>query len=103
MKKFFKKAGAFLFFLLLPLPILMAGQGVVPPGMESLANNILAIFTSNFIRVILAIFLCGSAFAYAYNKDNEKIKKNAIAIGISSGILVAATGLVGFIWGAAGG
>jgi hypothetical protein len=103
MKKFFKKTGALLFFLLLPLPVLMAGQGVVPPGMQSLADNILAIFTSNFIRVILAIFLCGSAVAYAFNKDNEKVKRNCIAIGVSAGILVAATSLIGFIWGAAGG
>jgi len=102
MKKFLKKASALWIYLVLPLPVLFA-QGVIPPGMQSLADNILAIFTSPFIRVILAIFLCGSAVAYAFNKDNEKIKRNAIAVGVSAAILVVATTLIDLIWGAAGG
>ena len=102
MRKFSRKTTMFsaLFFATLPL---VYSQGVIPPGMQTLADNILDIFTSGFVRVILAIFLCGSALAYGFNKDNDKVKRNAIAIGIASAILVVATTLIDLIWGAAGG
>jgi hypothetical protein len=95
------KIGAFLaaFFVSQALH----AQSVVPPGMQSLAQGILDIFTSPFLKVILAIFLCGSAVAYAFNKDNEKVKRNCIAIAIATGLLITATSVVGAIWNASGG
>jgi hypothetical protein len=56
--------------------------------------------TSDFIKVILACFLCGSAIAYAFNKDNEKIKRNALAIGIGAAILIGASSIVNMVWAA---
>ena len=102
MSKNFKKLSTFGIYFFLSLPFLMAQQSIVPQGMQTLADNILGVFTSPFIRVLLAIFLCGSAIAYAFNKDNEKIKRNSIAIGIASAILVVAQTLVNLIWQAAG-
>ena len=103
MKKILKKLSVLWVYFFIPLPILMAQQSIVPQGMQTLADNILAVFVSPFIRVILAIFLCGSAIAYAFNKDNEKVKRNCIAVGIAAAILVVAQALIDLIWGATGG
>ena len=103
MEKHFKKLTSLGIYFFLSFPVLMAQTSIVPSDMTSLADNILGVFTSPFIRVLLAIFLCGSAIAYAFNKDNEKIKRNSIAVGISAAILVVATSLVDVIWRAAGG
>lgn len=73
----------------------------IPAGMTNLAETILSIFTHPLIKIVLAIFLSGSAVAYAFNKDNEKIKRNAIAIAISAAILIMATSIVDMVWSAA--
>jgi len=80
---------------------LFAQADIMPAGMTSLMDSILAIFTGPFVKAILVICLCGCAVAYAFNKDNEKMKRNVIAIGIAIGILVAATFIVDAIWEAA--
>lgn len=78
-------------------------QDLMPSGMTSLAEGILEIFTGSFVKVILAIFLCGSALAYGFNKDNEKVKRNCIAIGVAAGILICASSIVDAVWSASGG
>jgi len=65
--------------------------------MESVADKILKIFTGNLVRAILAIALCASAVAYAANKDNDKIKRGALAVGIAAIIIISASGIVGFL------
>ena len=101
MKNFFNRSMMIFVVLLFSGLSLAYGQNIVPPGMERLADNILGVFTSPFIRVILAIFLCGSAITYAFNKDNEKIKRNCIAIGVAAAILVVSQTLVDIVWRAA--
>jgi hypothetical protein len=86
-------------FFLLTIPLFAQ----MPRGMTTLAENILEIFTSKFIQVIFAIFFCGAAVAYGFNKDNEKIKRNCIAIGIASGMICAASGIVEALWSASSG
>jgi|GEM_PF-3167514 len=76
-------------------------QGIVPQGMTTLAENILAVFTGGLVRTILVIFLAACAVAYGFNKDNEKMKRNIIAIGVAIAIIVAAQTIVGAIWDAA--
>jgi len=93
----------FLFlFLAAALPLFAKGGDIVPPGMTNLMNSILAVFTGGFVKAILIICLCGCAVAYGFNKDNEKMKRNIIAIGVAIGILVAASQIVDTIWDAAG-
>ena len=91
----FIKIGAFLtvFFLSNPL---FAQDAVAQ--LNTTADKLLALFTSPFVKVSLAIMLCGSAVAYAFNKDNDKIKRSAIAIGIAAIIIMGATGIVGLVW-----
>ena len=94
---------------LLPLLLLLAAapmfaQGdIMPAGMNTLAENIREIFTGNVMRIILICCLCGSAIAYGFNKDNEKMKRNCIAIVIATGVLIAAGEIVRVIMEAAGG
>jgi type IV secretory pathway VirB2 component (pilin) len=94
-----------LLFLLLLLAAAapVFAQDIMPPGMTNLANSIMAIFTGPFVRTILIIFFCATAVTYAFNKDNEKMKRNCIAIGIGIGLLVAASSIVERIWDAAAG
>jgi type IV secretory pathway VirB2 component (pilin) len=73
---------------------------ILPGGMSTLMENILEVFTGTFVKTILIIFLCGTAVAYGFNKDNEKMKRNCIAIGIAIVILIGASAIVGAIWDA---
>jgi len=99
-----KRPAAFFLYLAAAFPLFAQGaQGVLPSGMTSLAQSVLAIFTGDFVKAILAIFLSGSAVAYGFNKDNEKIKRSAIAVGVSAAILIGASSIVGKIWSASGG
>jgi len=88
-------------------PLLLATAtpafAIVPDGMTSLADSILSVFTGPLVRTILVIFLAACAVAYGFNKDNEKMKRNIIAIGIAIGVIVAAQFIVDAIWSAAGG
>lgn len=96
-----KKFSSLLTFLFLTLPVF--AQGALPRGMQSLADSVLEVFSSRFIQVIFAVFFCGAAVAYGFNKDNEKIKRNCIAIGIASALIAGASGIVGAVWSASGG
>jgi len=94
-----------LFFVLLltaAAPLFAQGE-IMPQGMTTLVENIMKIFTGNFVRVIMIICLAGCAVAYGFNKDNEKMKRNIIAIGIAIGIIVGAQTIVKAIWDAAQG
>jgi type IV secretory pathway VirB2 component (pilin) len=75
----------------------------LPAGMSSLMDTILEWFTGGFVRTILVLCLVGSAIAYGFNKDNEKIKRNMIAIGIAIAVVIGASGIVDMIWDASGG
>jgi type IV secretory pathway VirB2 component (pilin) len=80
-----------------------AGTSILPAGMNTLASNILAIFTGGFVKTILIICLAGCAVAYGFNKDNEKMKRNIIAIAVAIGVVVASSAIVGAVWSAGGG
>ena len=92
-----------IFFQLLLVAAAVPAFAIVPAGMTSLADQILAVFTGPLVRTILVIFLAACAVAYGFNKDNEKMKRNIIAIGVAIGIIVAAQFIVDAIWTAAGG
>jgi type IV secretory pathway VirB2 component (pilin) len=75
----------------------------LPAGMSSLMDTILEWFTGSFVRTILVLCLVGSAIAYGFNKDNEKVKRNMIAIGIAIALVIGSTAIVEMIWEASGG
>ena len=96
-----KKFSSLMVFLFLAFRVFAAD--VLPSGMQNLADTILEVFTSKFVQVIFAVFFCGAAVAYGFNKDNEKIKRSAVAIGIASALIASASGIMGTIWDAAKG
>jgi type IV secretory pathway VirB2 component (pilin) len=89
---------AFLFCALLAAPL--AAQGIVPPGMTTLMGNVRDIFTGPFVKTILVICLMATAVVFGFNKDNEKMKRNCIAIGVAIAVIGTATFIVDAIWGA---
>ncbi|GMO15356.1 MAG: hypothetical protein Pg6A_01460 [Termitinemataceae bacterium] len=97
MKKFYRNT-LFILFIFISAASNVFAQGVMPSGMTSLATNIYEVLTGNFIKIILACFLCGSAIAYAFNKDNEKVKRNCIAIMVGAAILICASAIVDAVW-----
>jgi hypothetical protein len=104
MKKFEFNWKIMLFLLLLAAAApLFAAEDLMPTGMSSLADSLQAIFTGKVIRIVLICCLAGCAVAYGFNKDNEKMKRNAIAIAIAIAILIAAQNIVEAVWRSAGG
>jgi type IV secretory pathway VirB2 component (pilin) len=63
-------------------------------GLENFSKTIQGIFTGTIVRVILTCCLAGCGIAYGFNKDNEKMKRNLIAIAIGIAIIAAASVIV---------
>jgi type IV secretory pathway VirB2 component (pilin) len=99
MKNKHRKA-AFLPLFLLAAVKAAAQSTLLPPGMNTLMTSILGVFTGTFVKTILIVCLCGCAVAYGFNKDNEKMKRNIIAIGVAVAILCTASFIVNAIWDA---
>ena len=89
----------FLFLLLAAAMPLFAD--LVPSGLQSTAEQVQGIFTGPIVTVILVCCLAGCGIAYAFNKDNEKMKRNIIAIAIGIIIVGCAVGIVTAIFTAA--
>jgi len=65
--------------------------------MTSTATKILSIFTGDLVKAILAISLCACAVAYAMNRDNDKVKRGALAVGVASAIIISAQAIVKYL------
>lgn len=74
---------------------------LVPAGLTNISDQIVLIFTGGLVRGILIACLAGCGVAYGFNKDNEKMKRNVIAIGIAIIIIICASGIVDAITSAA--
>jgi len=85
----------FLFLLLAAAMPLFAG--IVPDGLKTAADEVQGVFTGPIVTVILVCCLAGCGIAYAFNKDNEKMKRNIIAIAIGILIVGAAAATVPLI------
>jgi type IV secretory pathway VirB2 component (pilin) len=78
-------------------------QDLLPAGMQSLAEGIKEVITGDFVKIILVIIFCGSAIAYAFNKDNEKIKRNCIVVAVGVALLMGASAIIDAVWSASAG
>jgi peptidoglycan/LPS O-acetylase OafA/YrhL len=100
-EKLDKRYCAFVLFLAAAsLPLFAAGD--LPGKMTTIATQVKDIMTGTGVRILLACFLAGSAVAYAFNKDNEKVKRNCIAVAVAAGILILASTLVDWVITVAG-
>jgi DMSO/TMAO reductase YedYZ heme-binding membrane subunit len=89
----FIKAAAFLTCFALSQPVF--AQDAIKK-LDSTAQTVVGIFTSYWVRGILAISLCSSAIMFAVNKDNDKVKRNCLAVGIAAFIIICASSIVDF-------
>jgi hypothetical protein len=97
-KKFVKIIFVFLFcFALAPL---YAAGVPIPAGLESLVDGLKEVFTGPIVKALLVMCLAGSAVAYGFNKDNEKMKRNCIAVAIACAVLIAASEIIDAVWNA---
>jgi len=89
---------ALFFMLMMAAAVPLLAQGDLSSlglnGLDNFARTIRDIFTGSFVRIILTICLAGCGIAYGFNKDNEKMKRNVIAIGIAIAIIAAASFIV---------
>ena len=79
---------------------LFGATDIMPKGLVSLGDSIMGVFTGGLVKTIMICCLAGCAVAYGFNKDNEKMKRNIIAIGVAIAIIVGAQWIVGAIWDA---
>ncbi len=78
------------FMLILAATVpLFADSDLLPSGLEKTGDQIQEIFTGSLVTIILVCCLAGCGIAYAFNKDNEKMKRNIIAIVV--GIIIIGT------------
>lgn len=89
------------FFILLVLFLFMSmplfAQAAVD-NLNNVAETILGIFTSNLVKTILALALCGSFIAFAVNKDSQRVRNSSIAIGISAAVIITASWIIDLVW-----
>jgi hypothetical protein len=67
-------------------------------GLGSKLDDIVNIFKSKLIRVILIVAVGGCAIGLIVNKDNEAMKKRFMIIGVAAIIILGVQGLVDFVW-----
>jgi hypothetical protein len=67
-------------------------------GLGSKLDDIVNIFKSKLIRVILIVAVGGCAIGLIVNKDNESMKKRFLIIAVAAIILLGVQGLVDFVW-----
>jgi len=103
MKKSHLKILFFMLILTAAMPLFAAGGDLIPSGLTSIGEQVQGIFTGPLVTIICVCCLAGCGIAYAFNKDNEKMKRNIIAIGIGIVIIATASGIVGKIFSAASG
>lgn len=81
--------------------LLLSGVGVfaqsaiaIPGQVQSTLEEVQTAFTGDIARIIVGICFAGSCIAYAYNKDNEKMKAKLIAVMIATGLLALSQTIV---------
>lgn len=66
--------------------------------MNDAAETIKKALTSNLVKTILVIAFIGAGIAFAVNKDSQRIRNSAIAIGVGAVIIGAASYIVELVW-----
>jgi hypothetical protein len=73
-------------------------QTLIPSGLQSMAEQVFDVFTGDMARIILGCCFAGSCIAYAYNKDNEKMKAKILAVMVATGLLVLTSEVIDQLW-----
>jgi type IV secretory pathway VirB2 component (pilin) len=78
-----------------------AADDLVPPGLMTMAESIMDVFTGDLAKIILGCCFAGACIAYAYNKDNEKMKGKVLAVVVATGLLIITQQIMDRLWAAA--
>lgn len=89
-----KKHFFIVLFLFTLIALATAQSAIIPAQVDTMLESVRDTFTGATARTIIGIIFAGSCIAYAYNKDNEKMKGKIIAIMIGSGLLVLSQQIV---------
>ena len=94
-----RRAGAFLVLLVLFsfFSVPLFAQAAITQ-LQGVADTIKGILTGNLVRTIVVIALIGSFIAFAVNKDNQRVRANSIAVGISAVVIGTAGLIIDLIW-----
>jgi len=82
------------FLLVLGAGLYAQSTVVIPGEVQTTLEEVRNAFTGDLARILVGIFFAGSCIAYAYNKDNEKMKAKMIAVMIGSGLLALSQSIV---------
>jgi hypothetical protein len=82
------------FMLVVSVGLFAQSTVVIPGEVQSTLEEVRSAFTGDLARIIVGICFAGSCIAYAYNKDNEKMKAKMIAVMIGSGLLALSQSIV---------
>jgi hypothetical protein len=74
-------------------------QDIVPQQLVDLATNVQEAFTGDLAKIIIGICFAGSCIAYAFNKDNEKMKVKLVAVIIATALLAVSQAIVDKVMG----
>lgn len=80
----------FLVVVLMLVGSVMFAEGELNAKLESVSTQLLNFFQGPAAKAIVGACFAGSCIAYAYNKDNEKMKSKVMAVMIASGLLAMA-------------
>jgi type IV secretory pathway VirB2 component (pilin) len=101
MKKYFIKEKIKRFFALVSLAfagVPLYAQYALPTQLQNAGSGIKEIITGDFVKILMVIFLCASGITYAFNKDNEKVKRNCIAVFVGGIIVIASSAILDVVW-----
>ncbi|GHU78534.1 hypothetical protein FACS189462_3360 [Spirochaetia bacterium] len=100
-----KKVPAILFIasLLILAAFPLYAAELVPTQLSNLAESLLEAFTGDVAKIIIGICFAGSCIAYAFNKDNEKMKGKVVAVVVATGLLALSQVIVDKITSGVGG
>ncbi len=73
--------------LLLVVGSVAFGQIAVPEEVNSTITTFQNWMIGDAAKAMVGICFAGSCIAYAYNKDNEKMKQKVMAVAIATGLL----------------
>jgi type IV secretory pathway VirB2 component (pilin) len=93
----------FLIFLSVLIPGSLYAQGIIPPQLQAVENQIVDALTGVVVQTLLVIVFIGSIIMWVYNKDSDKMKKNATITAVGAILLLSAQSIVKAIWTASGG
>ena len=95
-----RSVSVFVFVLLMVAmvsPAFAAGSGIAK--LDSIADSILKILTSDLVSVILTIAIMGLGLGLIFSKDNDAMKKKFLVWLIAVGVLKGADEIVKMFWG----